>query len=158
MSHAIHRRVLIERKVFAFEPDVLFYVAHQDELVGPPKHLAKLVYRRNRLPYPCLEEVVRTAGVTPDTAQEAAEGQLRPYGREIVLGIYQGLVQDCRKRGVLPVWVYLPMPGVVEVSVKTAELEKLATEAGFVVVNLASWADGYKAAEVKLTPTDHHAN
>src|SRR5437763_655492 len=41
MSHAIHRRVLAERKVFALEPDVLIYVAHQDELVGPPKHLVK---------------------------------------------------------------------------------------------------------------------
>jgi hypothetical protein len=158
MSHAIHRRVLIERKVLAFAPDVLFYVAHQDELGGPPKHLAKLVHRGTNLPYSFLKEVVTKAGVTPDMAEAAIEARLQPFGPELVRGAYQDIIQQCKKRGVLPVWIYLPMPGIVEVSVKTEEVEELAARAGFLVINLARWADAYNPAEVKLTPTDHHAN
>ena len=45
MSYVIHRRTLIERKVFAFEPDAIYYIAHQDELLGPVPHLANLVAR-----------------------------------------------------------------------------------------------------------------
>jgi hypothetical protein len=158
MSHAIHRRVLIERRVIAFEPDALYYFAHQDEFAGPAKHLARLVTRGNQLPFPCLEQIVRKADVTPATPPGAADGRLLPFGREIVRCVYPGLVEDCRRRGILPVWVYLPMPGVVDVSIKSAHLISVAAEAGFVVVNLAKWADGHAPEEVKLSATDHHAN
>jgi hypothetical protein len=158
MSYAIHRRVLIDRKVFAFEPDALYYLAHQDELLGPPRHLAKLVARGHPLPYPSLTDVVRKAGITPATSWGAAEARLQPLGREIVLGVYRGLVADCRKRGILPVWIYLPMPGIVEVSVRSADVVSVAAEAGFTVLNLARWSDGHSPAEVKLSATNHHAN
>jgi hypothetical protein len=158
MSWVIHRRVLIERKVFGFEPDATFYFAHQDELLGPVRHLAKLVATHEPLPYPCLDEIVRTAGVTPDTSWGATEGMLYPHAREIVLGVYRGLVEDCRKRGIVPVWIYLPMPGITEIAVRSEEIISVAAEAGFEVVNLADWARGHAPAEVKLSEQDHHAN
>ena len=40
-----------------------------------------------------------------------------------------------------------PPRGVVDVSVKTEELKSMAAEAGFVVVNLSKWADGYRPEE-----------
>jgi hypothetical protein len=83
---------------------------------------------------------------------------LRPRAREVLLCIYRGLVEECRARGILPVWVYLPMPGIVEVSIKSSEVVSVASEAGFVVLNLADWADGYAPGDVKLTPADHHPN
>jgi D-alanyl-lipoteichoic acid acyltransferase DltB (MBOAT superfamily) len=157
-SHAIHRRALIDRKVFDFEPDALYVFAHQDELFGPAQHLARLFVNKSALPYPCLQEVLRKANLPPDTAPGAVEARLLTFGPEIVEGIYRGLVEDCRKRGIVPVWVYVPMPGVVEVSVKTEEVVAVASRAGFVVVNLAHWADGRHPAEVKITPSDHHPN
>jgi hypothetical protein len=157
-SCATQRRVLAERKVFAFEPDALYYFAHQDELIGTIRHLAGLVVGRVPLPYPCLTEVVQKAGVSPDRSREDVEGRLIPFAREIVLGVYRGLVEDCRKRGVLPVWVYLPIPGVTETSLQPPAFVGVAEEAGFVVLNLAGWADGHVPAEVKLSAGDHHAN
>jgi hypothetical protein len=157
-SFAIQRHVLIDRKVFAFEPDAIYYFAHQDELLGPVRHLTALLSSHTALPYPCLSEVMQRAGVTPDTPPGVAEPRLYPFARDILLCVYRDLAAECRRRGVLPVWVYLPMPGVVEVSVRSDELAGLAAEAGFVVVNLAGWADGHRPAEVKLSDSDHHAN
>ena len=34
----------------------------------------------------------------------------------------------------------------------------IAEEAGFIVVNLADWADGHTPAEVKLSRADQHPN
>jgi hypothetical protein len=157
-SWAIQRRVLVERKVFAFEPDALYYFAHQDEFIGTVSHLAGLVTARVALPYPCLTEVVGKAGARPDRPREEAEGRLIPHAREVVLGLYRGLADDCRRRGVLPVWVYLPMPGVTEVSLEPSAFIGVAEEAGFVVLDLSGWADGRAPAEVKLPGGDHHAN
>jgi hypothetical protein len=157
-SYVIQRHVLIERKVFDFEPDAVYYVAHQDELVGPVRHLAKLVARKNRLPYPSLGEVVRKAGITDDTSWGMTEALLKPHAPEIVAGVYRHLVEECRRRGVLPVWVYLPIPGVVQDEGRAAEVVKLAEAAGFVVVNLAAWAADVRAADVRVGAGDPHAN
>jgi alginate O-acetyltransferase complex protein AlgI len=157
-SFVIQRHVLIDRKVYGFEPDIICCVAHQDEFLGPVRHLTRLVVRGTPLPYPCLDEVVRKAGITPDMPWGVIEVRLQPRARAIVLGVYQHLVAECRQRGVLPVWVYLPMPGVVNAPEQSAELLSLAGEAGFVVVNLADWAEGRRPLEVKKSEGDHHPN
>jgi hypothetical protein len=158
MSDAIHRRVLIERKVFGFGPDALYYFAHQDEFLMPPRHLARLVARGTPLPYPSLADVVRRAGITPDTPWGVTSNRLQPFGRDIAVGLYRGLVRECRERGVLPVWVYLPVPGVVQVRARAADLVGAAAEAGFVTLNLEDWPGGHAPAEVKLGEKDYHAN
>jgi hypothetical protein len=158
MSYAIQRHVLVDRKVWGFEPDVLFYVAHQDEFLGPAPHLAKLVAKGNDLPYPCLADVIRKAGVTRATPWGEAQALLQPHTVEIVSGVYRDLVAECRRRGVLPVWVYVPMPGVSEPAGVAAEQARVAREAGFVVVDVADWAEGRRADEVELGGNDHHAN
>jgi hypothetical protein len=154
-SFAIHRRTLIERKVLSFDPDAIWYVAHQDEYLGPTRHLAGLAFHRNPLP-PYLEAVVRRAGIKPGMAQGEMESLLQPFAPDILHGVYTDLVAECRRRGILPVWIYVPMPGVLDADLPTADLIGLAREAGFVVINLAGWADGHAPEEVK--GDEHHAN
>jgi hypothetical protein len=126
-SFAVHRHVLIDRTVFAFDPDAVYYVAHQDEFEGPVHHLAMLVAKGVELPYPPLRDVVRKAGVARDTPWGMTVALLRPHARDIVLGVYRHLVAACRARGVLPVWVYLPMPGV---EAPAGAFVRVAEEAG----------------------------
>jgi hypothetical protein len=158
MSYVIHRRTLIERKVFAFEPDAIYYVAHQDELLGPVPHLANLVARGNELPSPALREVVRRAGITPGMSWGETQARLHPLALDIVRGNYAELVAECRQRGILPVWVYLPIPGIADAPTQVPAVAKLAQEAGFVVIDLSKWAGGYAPGDIKLSPTGHHPN
>ncbi len=34
-SYALHRRLVLEQKALDFEPDAVYYFAHQDEFEGP---------------------------------------------------------------------------------------------------------------------------
>lgn len=154
-SYAIHRGVLIDRKVFGFEPDAIYYVAHQDEFREPLRHLATLVTQRVELPYPELAAIVRTSGASPDDTVLTAEGKLRAFAPQIVLAVYRHVVGECRRRGVLPVWVYLPIPGVVDTPVQAAGYLRVAREAGFEAVDLTGWDDGHRPAEVKLGAGAH---
>lgn len=158
MSHVIHRHVLIDRKVFSFSPDAIYYIAHQDELLGPVKHLAALATQGEALPYACLADVARRAGVGPGMPPAAADAKLEPFAREIVLGVYRDLVDECRRRGVLPVWVYLPIPGVTNTPAQAAGFAELAREAGFTVVSLDGWVANYSPADVLLSVDGHHPN
>jgi hypothetical protein len=157
-SYVIQRHVLFDRKVLGFEPDALFYVAHQDELIGPVPHLAKLVAQGHPLPYPCLTEVVRRAGIAPGTSEGMTQHLLKPLARDIVLGVYRDLIGECRRRGIRAVWIWLPIPGVAEAPDQSAVVMSLAEEAGFVVVTLADWADGRRPVEVKRSEADYHPN
>jgi len=139
-STALQRRALLDHKVFAFDPDAILFVTHQDEFLAAAKHLSGLVAARTPLRYPYLEEVVRREGVTPDMAPGEVQVRLQLSGPQVLRGV----------------WVYAPMPGIVEVTIKSSDLVELAEEAGFVVINLANWAEDHDPDEVKIDR--HHAN
>jgi D-alanyl-lipoteichoic acid acyltransferase DltB (MBOAT superfamily) len=147
-SHAIHRLTLIERKVLAFNPDAIYYVAHQDEYLGTVRHLTMLLDRRNELPV-YLSEIVQQAGIRSETPPGQVEARLQSFAPQILRGIYADIVQQCRQRGTLPVWIYLPLPGVRDAKFESLPLMELAKESGFIVLNLAKWDAGHAPEAVK---------
>jgi hypothetical protein len=155
--YAIHRRLLIEKKVLEFQPDAIYYVAHQDELLGPPRHLATAMFQGHRLPVPCFEEVLREAGIREHTSWGMKQLLLTQNAESIVLCVYRDLVADCRRRNILPVWIYLPIPGIADAPPHSGYMLAMAAQGGFVTLDLSDWADD-APAEVKLNPLDHHVN
>ena len=156
-SSAIQRLAVAERRALGFAPDAVFYFAHQDEFLEPPRHLVRLLASGYDLP-PYLRDVVKVAGVTSATPPGEAEARLVPHATRIVAGVYHDLVSKCRHRRVVPVWVYLPMPGVDEPPNLAREMSQLAKEAGFIVLDLSGWEAGRRTAEVKIGDVDPHAN
>lgn len=157
-SYVIQRRVLIDRKVFAFEPDAICYVAHQDEFMGAIKHLGSLIAGGTELPYACLRDVVRKAGIKPDTSQGMTEALLQPLARDIVLGVYRDLAAECRRRDVALLWVYVPIPGVMFTQDPAETFVAIAKEAGLTAINLEGWDAGHMPAQLNLSPVDPHPN
>ena len=47
-SFAIHRRALLDQKVFKFHPDVIYIIGHQDEYLGLIPHLRQADWERGR--------------------------------------------------------------------------------------------------------------
>ncbi|HEY7424844.1 MAG TPA: SGNH/GDSL hydrolase family protein [Gemmataceae bacterium] len=156
-SLAIHRRTLIERKVLRFDPDAIYYVAHQDEYEGTVRHLAMLVDRHKELPT-YLGEIVQQAGIGPQTSSGQIEIRLQRFAPQIIRGTYLDIVQQCRQRKVLPVWIYLPMSAETKkTTVEPSELIGLAKEAGFVVLNMDQW-DGDDRFLKLLRADRYHPN
>lgn len=154
---ALQWAAALPEKVYPFDPDAVYYVAHQGELLGSSRHLAKCVELGYPLPYPCLGEVVRRAGVTEELSWGITEVRLQPFARQILGCIYRGMADECRRQGAAPVWVYLPMPGVAGVPEDMgATLGAIARDSGFVVIDLSGWDAG--AEEEVLLDGHHHAN
>jgi hypothetical protein len=136
---AINRLVRLQRMVLGFEPDVVVYIAHQDEFEYIDTHPASLLASGLKLPSPYLEEVAKSAGVTPDLAESAIQGRLLSHRAEMLGAVYRSIVEECRANGVRPVYVYLPMPGFADKD-PGPELLTLARDAGFQVADLTGWA------------------
>lgn len=83
--------------------------------------------------------------------------RLKPYGNDIISGTYQRVVQLCRDRGIVPVYILLPMLG------ETGDEEipdhlRLAKEAGFKVLNLVDMFENYDLVSLRVGPYNLHGN
>lgn len=155
LSNAINRQTLIGRRVLVFKPDAIYYFAHQDEYTGTVRHVATLVARKNALPA-YLNDILRRAGVEPETPPGEIEIRLERFAPEILRGIYADIVGQCRLNDALPVWVYLRVPTVVSAPTQSEKLTALAKEAGFIAINLNDWAEGHSFK--KIMADDAHPN
>ncbi|MCC7337167.1 MAG: SGNH/GDSL hydrolase family protein [Pirellulaceae bacterium] len=136
---APHRLITIGRKVVGFEPDSLFYFAHQDEFRELASHPAQLIANKLELPSQHLKDIAVTANVTADMAPGAILSRLQPYESDLLSAVYKTIVDECRDHGIVPVWIYLPIPNAG--GEKLAEkLIPIATSAGFIVCDLSDWA------------------
>ena len=127
--------------VFSFEPDAVFYFAHQDEFTEVAAHPARLVAEGLDLPSRHLADVVQIAGVQDGMAPGAIASALRQHQTEMLSAVYRTIVDDCRIRGINPVYVYLHIPGG-EGENLAEKLMPLAEEAGFIACDLSDWAEG----------------
>ncbi len=157
---AIHRRALLEQKVLGFDPDVVLYFAHQDELHSPVFDIADFVSAGLIDDDPCLLNILVQADVDDDTPLGVIRNRMQAAAPalDILRCTYDRIIADCRVQSVVPVWVDLPIPGQFEIPGTPGMARSLAQQAGFQMLDLADWADGYEFAEVKLHANAHHAN
>jgi len=142
-------------KVWAFEPDAVWYVAAGHEGTGALQYLVKCVQKRVPLPYSYLQDVVKRAGIGPSTPEAAAMRRLQPMKRDITFWVYHQIVLRCKEHGVQPVWVFVPWLGAY---VGETEVIPIAREAGFVMIDLGDVYKGYDPRTLWITEWDGHPN
>lgn len=155
---ALHIAAALRTKIFAFEPDAIYYVAHQGEFHNPPRHAAEHRDAASLAPFHQLQQAIQTAGVTPQTSPGMTGTLLQARAAEITTSVYQAINDDCRRRGVLPVWYFLPIPGILEQTASADAVVGAAEVAGLEVVDLRDWAAAADPTAIKLGPTEHHLN
>ncbi len=137
-----------------FEPDVILYVAHQDEFHALASHAASLVAQGLKIPSPHLQAVVNELGLSRDQAPGAIQARLQSREPELLSANYRAIVDECRVRGTTAAWVYLPVPGAGGADMRD-KLVPIAKNSGFVTLDLTGWAHG----RVGLFLTaEHHPN
>lgn len=139
---APQRLIRIQRRVFGFSPDALFYFAHQDEFKELASHSAQLISLRRELPSKTLRDAVARAGVTSRQPPGEVLSRLTRFEPELLEACYRTIVEECHRRGTVPVWIYLPIPGQGASELRD-RLVPLAAAAGFVTCDLSDWAEGH---------------
>ena len=154
---ATHRLIRMQRHVFRFDPDAVYYFAHQDEFQSITRHIAKLVAQGHRFPAARVMDFVSNTGVTRDMPDGLIQGRLGNQLEELLGAVYQTMVEDCRRRNVVPVWIYLPMPDA-NAEEPFDKLAAIATEAGFTVSELSDWNDGHNTGNLFPRNDNEHPN
>jgi hypothetical protein len=151
---------LVEHKVLDFTPDAVFYTGHLREVRDSLQHISVVLRGGTEIPYAYLQEIVRKAGVHGRMSGTEANRQLKPYGNKILAWIYGRMVEACRSRGVVPVYIYVPILERVGrgESAVAVRFMTLAKEAGFVVLDLSDVYRNQRVAALRVAEWDLHPN
>lgn len=155
---AIQDLMVLEQKALAFQPNAIFFMAHQREEEAVVKYLADRLSVEADLPYPDLIELARWAGVEPGVAKVEAERLLQPVGTEILSWTYRRIVEVSRAHGILPVWIFMPTLEYLLQEEEIARLNGLAEEAGFIVLDLSDAYDNQDLESLVVAYWDKHPN
>jgi hypothetical protein len=71
---------------------------------------------------------------------------------------YTGIVEQCRKQNIKPVWVFLPTTSDLLTTEKIDEVRKIAMAAGFKTFVLDNAYFGANGRNIVMSETDSHPN
>jgi D-alanyl-lipoteichoic acid acyltransferase DltB (MBOAT superfamily) len=155
---ALQNLMVLEQKALAFQPDAVFYMAHQRDEWAAVEYLADRVSAGATLEYEALNELLGRAGVAPGMTKGEAERLLRPLGTEILLWTYGRVVEVSQAHGIVPVWIFMPTLEDPLQEEEVAHLAGLAEEAGFIVLDLSDAYENQDVDSLVVAYWDKHPN
>jgi hypothetical protein len=150
--------MVLEQKALSFQPNALFFMAHQREEEAVILYLADRIQVGADLPYDDLIEITHRAEVDAETTKAGIERRLKPFGTELVSWTYRRIVETSRTHGILPIWIFMPTLEDPLYEEEVAHLAHLAEEAGFVVLNLSDAYENQDLESVVVAYWDKHPN
>ena len=182
--NAVEQVAVVDQTVLGFSPNSIVYIAHETEFEKTLNSLANMVESRTDMSaYPELAAIVNEAGLRPGMPRTMAMRSLGAQRDRIIGWAYRHIAAQARERGVLPVWVFVPMPvpgtgpcppgsaqlfcfGNVARAGAAADaadprvrrLFEIAQEAGFVTLDLSNVYGDADLASLWIAATDGHPN
>jgi lysophospholipase L1-like esterase len=147
-----------EDKALDFEPDAIWFVAHPNDEDRVLTHILSRVSQGVDVEYDYLRDLIQQAGLNQQTSEVQAKRALKPHAEEIVSWAYRSMVEESRKRGILPVLIVIPRIVGMEEPEAAARQVQLAEEAGFVVLDMADVYKGQDIDSILLESWDWHPN
>ena len=145
-------------KALTFAPQAVLYTATSREGSRANRYLAEVVNKGIAIPYAGLRDVVAKAGIAPGMAEAEALKRLDPYRREVLRMIYGWIVEESRRHGARPLWMFLPQAQEGPWQEEDAEIFSAAKDAGFAVMDLSDVFKGHDVSELRLAEWDEHPN
>lgn len=150
---------LLQARVRRFQPDFVVFIAHPNDLEWSNRDVVRTLRKRFSLPPAFPLEIFDQARVRSSTPEPFAVTRLRPFESRMLAACYQSIVDECRRMGAVPVYVFLPVPMDLPLDEKnTAMLLRLAAEAGFSVVDFSGIFSGHEPNELTLKDQGRHIN
>jgi hypothetical protein len=151
------QRDVLRQRVMAFSPHALLYVAHPDDSRRTAQFLARLAGDRRVASTPGLQDLLAEIGVERGLPARVVEQRLNAVPDRVLGWLYADLVAECRRHGVVPGYVFLPM--VPELEYEDAGNQvTLAADAGFHVIDLSDVYAGARREDLWLAEWDAHPN
>ncbi len=145
-------------RALAFGPQTVIYVATGRELSRSANYLAEAVRKRLPMPDERLQAIIENSGVNADMDEATVLKRLEPHSAAILKITYDRIAERTRAAGAKPLWIFLPQVREGDWQEETADAVRLATEAGFALINLHDVYRGRDIGTLRLAEWDDHPN
>lgn len=153
----LHQLPMLD-KAFTFQPQAVMYVATGREATRAVSALVGATIGQVAIPYPELRAWVQDAAITAETSENIAMRRLLPLKEKVLAWTYEKIVQDCRQRNIIPIYVFLPQVNEGDWVEETPAILKIARQAGFTVLDLSDVYKGRDINALRLAEWDNHPN
>ena len=163
----LQRLVAMEEKAFRFNPDVVLWVVHPTDAKVAINKLVDCFHNNISIPFPEVVNIARRAGLAgggvaavpadSDLDDIQMKETLLEAADKIVAWTYRRVVEDCRKRNILPVYIFLPSARTFS-SQQAKKDNELAREAGFETFDLSDVFKGENLEALRIASWDFHFN
>ena len=148
----------VQHDVFKYNPDAVIYTAHSNELYRLVNKFSQICELNLPIKDTFLLNIISISGIENGMSQLEISNRLRPYVKSVVKWGYYTIASQCKKRGVEPVWVYLPALGDGDVDEDYEIILSIAKDAGFVIIPLDDVYNNYDKTTLMLASWDTHPN
>jgi D-alanyl-lipoteichoic acid acyltransferase DltB (MBOAT superfamily) len=157
----LHALYQLERKVFAFAPDMAMFVGHDSDVSETSRWWGRMV-RNGVLPKtPFNDDLLQRSGLKPDAGPNETRRRLRPFEDELLEWTYRRFVEECRQRGITPVFAYLQKvtdPADPEGARARARVLGHAAAAGFTILDASTVFHHRGGEQLWIGEHDVHPN
>jgi len=163
----LQRLVAMEEKAFRFNPDVVLWVVHPTDAKVAINKLVDCFHNNISIPFPEVVNIARRAGLAgggvaavpadSDLDDIQMKETLLEAADKIVAWTYHRVVEDCRKRNIVPVYIFLPSARTFS-SQQAKKDNELAREAGFETFDLSDVFKGENLEALRIASWDFHFN
>jgi hypothetical protein len=155
---AVQDLIVLEQKALPFQPNAIFFMAHQREEEAVVLYLADRFSVGANLPYDDVTALASRAGIKAGMTKVEVERRLKPFGTELTALTYRHIVEFSRAHGILPVWIFMPTLEDPLQPDEITHLSHLAAESGFIVLNLANAYENQDPESLVVAYWDKHPN
>jgi hypothetical protein len=148
----------LQQDVLPFDPDIVIFVVHANEDEHMARTLAKIIRARRIIPYPAIEKLVRSRGITAAMEEDVIELRLQPVMDDLFRETFREFAETCQENDIRPVLVYLPMTQERKRTPKSLARDEMARAAGFTVLSLEGVYAGHAPDKLYVSARDDHPN
>jgi GDSL-like Lipase/Acylhydrolase family len=140
-------------------PDMVIYESTASDVGWDERRLRYLLARGIGWDSPVYRGALERAGVAQLGSPDDYKRALRPRHWDILAGVYQTMVAECRSMGVPIVWLLVPRVGRPNDQPDQRALVKAARAADVTrIVDVTDAYDGLEPAALAVAPDDFHPN
>jgi hypothetical protein len=147
------------REGWVSDPDLVVFQGSPADFGWDDRKLRSLLPKGIGWDIASYQDAFKLAKIQPGGDENHYRDALRPHREAILEGVYRTVVDDCRSRGVVSVWLLLPRVGKPSPLADRERLVRLARSAGFSrIVDLSDAFDGLDPVGLAIGPDDFHPN
>jgi D-alanyl-lipoteichoic acid acyltransferase DltB (MBOAT superfamily) len=148
----------LQHDVLPFDPDTVIFVVHANEDEHMARTLAKIIRARRIIPYPSIEKLVLSRGITAVMEEDVIELRLQPVMDDLFNETFREFAEICRNNDIRPVLIYLPMTNERKRTPESLARDEMARAAGFTVLSLEGVYAGHAPDKLYVSARDDHPN